>query len=222
MIVSHEQGLAGASFRKKWRRFSLRTLFILMTLCCLFFGLWAAYVNPYRLQQQSLAAVNRLQGNSAIAPADGPGWHRWLVTSLLGKDAFVQVTEVDLNNKNADEEALRSLGGLIYIRKLSLDYTPITDDGIATLRSMKKLQNLSLRYTNISDRAAQHIATLPELSNIFLTGTKITDAGVDDLAKLRSIDELYIRWTRISNAGADRLAAALPNCDVFHHALVIP
>ena len=56
-----------------WKRFSLRSLFVLMTLLCLVFGTWAAYVNPYRLQANSLAVVNRLQGNAAQSPAEGPG-----------------------------------------------------------------------------------------------------------------------------------------------------
>ena len=101
---------------KNWRRFSLRSLFILMTLCCLLFGAWAAYVNPYRHQQRSLAVVNRLQGNTVKAPADGPPWNGWLVTTLLGQDAFMQVTEVELNGKKVTDEELGRLGGLIYLR----------------------------------------------------------------------------------------------------------
>ncbi len=207
---------------KKWRRFSLRTLFIVMTLCCLLFGVWAVYVNPYRLQQRSLAVVNNLQGNTGKAPAEGAGWQRWLVTTLLGDDAFQQVTEVELNGKKIDDATLRSLAGLIYLRKLSLDYTPVTDDSIATLRSMPKLQNVSLRYTNVSDRGAEQLATLPELRSAYLTGTKITDAAVPNLSKLGSLEELYIRWTRITNPAADRLASALPNCAIHHHALAPP
>ncbi|MCI0332503.1 MAG: hypothetical protein L0228_04695 [Planctomycetes bacterium] len=208
--------------RTNWKRFSLRTLFVLMTLCCMLFGTWAAYVNPYRLQQRSLAVVNNLQGNTGKAPAEGAGWQRWLVTTLLGDDAFQQVTEVDLNGKKIDDETLRSLAGLIYLRKLSLDYTAVTDDSIATLRSMPKLQSISLRYTNVSDRGAEQLATLPELRSAYLTGTKITDAAVPNLAKLGSLEELYIRWTGITNDGADSLATALPRCDVYHHALVTP
>jgi hypothetical protein len=203
-----------------WKRFSLRTLFVLMTICCVLFGTWAAYVNPYRLQMQSLAAVSRLQGNSAKSPAEGPGWHRWLVTTLLGGEAFVRVTEVDLAHKSVDDDALRSLGGLIYLEKLSLDYTPITDAGLATLRSMQSLQHVSLRYTGISDRSAEHLATLPKLRTAYLTGTKITDVGADYLAKNQGMAELYVRWTQITDEGADRLAAALPECKVHHHALV--
>lgn len=205
-----------------WKRFSLRTLFVLMTLCCLLAGTWSLYVNPYRLQLQSLAEVNRLQGNSAKTRAEASGWQRWLVTTFLGNDAFVYVTEVDLAGRKVDDAALRSLAGLKHLQKLSLDYTQITDDGAVVLRSMPELQNLSLRYTNVSDRSAEHLAALPNLRTAYLTGTKMTDAAVDNLARHSAMSELYIRWTQISNAGADRLAAALPHCAVYHHALMKP
>ena len=125
----------------------------------LLFGTWAVYVNPYRLQMRSLAAVNRLQGKSVKTPAQGPGWHRWLVTTLLGEDAFVRVTQADLSGKKSnDETAPLGSRSLVHLEKLSLDYTPITDSGIATLRSMPNLQHVSLRYTSISDRGDEHLA----------------------------------------------------------------
>ena len=203
-----------------WKRFSLRTLFVLMTLVCLVVGTWSVYVNPYRHQLKSLAAVDRLQGNSAKTRAEGPAWHRWLVTTFLGDDAFVYVTQVDLANRKVADNDLRSLSGLTHLEKLTLDYTQITDDGAATLRSMPALKDLSMRYTGVSDRSAEYLATLPALTNLYLTGTKLSDAAIDNLAKHNAMKELYIRWTKISNDGATRLAAALPNCAVYHHALI--
>jgi hypothetical protein len=205
-----------------WKRFSLRSLFVLMTLCCLVFGLWAAYVNPYRLQANSLVVVNRLQGNAATSPADGPGWQRWLVTAFLGNDAFVRVTEVDLANREVDDGALGALAGLVHLEKLALDYTRVSDAGVAALRSMRELKHLSLRYTNVSNRAAEQLAALRNLKTMILTGTELSDGAVDDLAKHDQLAELYIRWTQISDSGAERLAAALPKCAVHHHALTRP
>ena len=209
-------------FPNRWKRFSLRTLFVLMTFCCLLVGTWSVYVNPYRLQSQSLAVVNRLQGNSAKTNADGPAWLRWMVTSFLGKNAFMHVTEVDLAGRKVDDKELRSLSGLTHLEKLTLDYTQITDDGTVALRSMPALQHLSMRYTNISDRSASRLAALPNVRRVILTGTTMTDAAVDDLAKHAAMTEFYIRWTKITNDGADRLRAALPTCAIYFHALENP
>jgi hypothetical protein len=206
--------------RIHWKRFSLRTLFILMTICCLVFGTWAAYVNPYRLEARSLAEVKRLQGEFELVRAEGPEWHRWLVTTLLGDDAFVHVTKVDLNGRDVDDNALRALAGLVHLQFLSLDYTQVTDDGIAVLRSMPHLRHLSLRYTAVSDRGAAQLAALPSLNTIHLTGTKLSDESIDALARHGGLSALYIRWTQISDSAAARLAAALPGCSVHHHALL--
>lgn len=207
---------------KSWRRYSLRTMFVLMTLCSLVFGAWAVFVNPSRLQQRSLAVVNRLQGNTVKVPASGPPWHAWLVTTLLGKDAFAHVTELDLNGKNVTDDELRNLGGLKHLRRISLDHTPVTDTGLAVLASLSQLEQVSLRYTQVADDGASHLSRLPNLRTVHLTGTKITDAGASALAACPQITQLYIRWTGITDAGAERLAAALPQCAVHHHALSGP
>jgi hypothetical protein len=205
----------------RWKRFSLRTLFVLMTAFCLLFGMWAVYVNPYRMQQRSLAVVNRLQGDSLSEPAEGPGWHRWLVTTMLGDEAFVHVTAVNLAGRKVDDKTLRSLADLIYCQHLALDYTKITDDGVAYLRSMRDLERVSLRFTDVTDRGAEYLVSLPKLTHALLMGTKISDAAVPILARNKNAKEIFIRWTRISNEGAERLRAALPDCQVFHHALVM-
>lgn len=203
-----------------WKRYSLRSLFALMTVSSLVLGAWSVYVNPYRLQARSLAEVNRLQGLVQFEAADGPAWHRWMVVTLLGNDAFVHVTKVDLAGRNIDDQVLRSLTGLTHLKELSLDYTKITDDGMPAIRSMPELNTLSLRYTPVSDRSTGVLSGLPKLSKLLLTGTKLSDGTVVELGKMSSLSELYVRWTRITDDGASKLAGALPKCAVFHNALV--
>jgi hypothetical protein len=190
-----------------------------MTLCCIVVGMWSVYVNPYRLQRRSLAAVYRLNGTAQLANAEGSQFQRWLVTTSLGDDAFVYVTEVDLRGQQVDDAALEQLSALAHVQTLKLDLTQITDAGIDVLRAMPRLKTLHLRHTKISDRSAATLAALPRLETVYLTGTKMTDAAVDDLARRSTMTTAYIRWTQITNEGAARLAAALPRCAVVHHAL---
>jgi Leucine Rich Repeat (LRR) protein len=205
----------------RWRRFSLRTLFLLVSVCCFFLGGWTVYVNPFRLQAQSLAVAIRLQGDVVVLPAPGPPWWRWIVTKMLGTDAFIQVVKLDLSNRPVDDAALRSLGGLAYLQKLDLDRTQITDASIPALVSMQDLMSLSVRYTNLSDRSAPSLAALTNLRTLYLTGTQLTDIAVDDLSQLQALSELYVRWTQISNAAAERLAKLLPRCAIYHSALSV-
>ena len=190
-----------------------------MTVCCLLFGIWALYAAPYRQQLESRSVVNRLNGQSIAALAEGPVWQRWLVTTLLGKDAFVRVVNVNLSGQPVDDDAFRSLMGLRFLESLSLDYTKVTDESLGALRAMPKLRELSLKYTDISDRSAEQLGSLGNLEVLTLTGTKISDRSIDLLSRDRQLKTIYIRWTRISESGAERFRQALPNCKVYYHAL---
>ena len=203
----------------RWRSFSLRAMFALMTVCCIVLGVWSVYVDPFRRQAQSLAAVHRLQGQVYIDPAKGPAWQGWLVRKLLGDKAFVHVTKVDLSLGKVGDDELRSFAGLTFLKELHLDYTKVTDDGIAALGSMRDLTDLSLRYTSLSDRGLKSLCNLPRLEKLTVTGTQVSDVAVEDLARLKSLGELYIRWTRVTESGARNIERMLPGCSVYFHVL---
>jgi hypothetical protein len=191
-----------------------------MTVLCMLFGVWAVYVSPYRAQQRSLAVVSRLQGGDVIrAPADGPAWQAWLVTTMLGPDAFQRIEHVDLSHRKLTDDDLGQLSGLVHLRSISLDHTPISDAGVAVFRSLPRLEKVSLRYTKITDAGIEHLSNVHGLRAAMLTGTNITDAGAAALAKNAELSQLYIRWTRITKAGAAKLAAALPGCAIYHYAV---
>ena len=66
-----------------WNRYSLRALFLLTTLCCVLLGLWSVYVEPFRRQARSIAAIQQYAAEVITEEADGPAWQRWLVTTML-------------------------------------------------------------------------------------------------------------------------------------------
>lgn len=204
---------------RPWQRFSIRTLILSVSFICVLLGVSAAYIDDYRQQSRSLAVVDRLQGRAEIIPANGPALQRWLVTRMLGSNAYVQVILVDLSDKEVDDEVLASLGGLIHLRTLALDRTDVTDAGLPTLSQLPKLMSLSLRFTNVSDEGLVVVADLPNLGWLYLTRSRITDASIDQLVTLKNLKELYIRWTNVTDAGAGRIRRELPQALVFHHRL---
>lgn len=205
--------------RRPWQRFSIRTLIVSVSFICLLLGVCATYIDDYRQQSRSLAVVDRLQGRAETIPANGPAIQRWLVTRMLGSDAYVRVILVDLSGKEVDDEVLVSLGGLIHLRTLALDRTDVTDAGLPTLSHLQKLMSLSLRFTDVSDEGLEVVADLPNLSWLYLTRSQITDASIDRLVTLKNLKELYVRWTYLTDAGAGRLRQELPQALVFHHRL---
>jgi Leucine-rich repeat (LRR) protein len=205
--------------RNSWKRFSLRGLFVLMSICCIVLGLWTVYVNPFRQQARSISALVRVSANLNIEPADGPAWQRWLVTTLLGADSYVKIEDVQLRGPKIDDQVMGELDGLSQLRSLTLEQTQVTDTGFAVLDSMHGLRVLALSYSQISDRGIARLRSLPQLRELRLTGSRITDAAVPELAKLPAVKVLFLRWTDLTDAGAEELRAALPDCAVYHQAL---
>lgn len=200
-------------------RFSLRSLLLLMTACCLGLGVWTTYVQPYRNQAAALLLVSQCQGTASVEVDTGPNWHRWLVVSFLGEDKFVQVLAVDLRETNPSEELLRSLGNLRHLRNLYLDRTDMDDTLLRGLTPLKQLRTLSLRYTPITGQGVTSLVELPQLEALVLSGTKLSDADVSSLGKCTELRELYIRWTGMTISGVEQLREALPACEIHHHEL---
>ncbi len=192
-----------------WRRFSLRGLLLLTTLCCILLGIWSVVIEPFRSQWAAIGAVADLKGTYKTELAEGSPWRRWLVTSVLGDDKFVQVTAVNLERTVAGDDTLALLGGLRELRELNLDRTRVTDKGLASLANLPRLQTLSLRYTQVTDDGLSILASLPEgLRVLALTGTRVTDASVQHFEG-RSIMDLYLRWTDLTPDGARRIEGAM-------------
>ena len=203
--------------RSTWRRFSLRGLLLLTTLCCLLLGVWSAAVAPYRRQSLAIAAIADLQGTYTTEAAEGSPFSRWLVTTMLGDDKFVRLTAVNLERTAATDETLTQLSGLRELRTLNLDRTDVTDDGLQALAGLPNLQSLSLRYTKITDAGLSILHSLPQdLREVALTGTRVTDASVPHFEG-RSIMDLYLRWTDVTPVGAGRIQAALRQGAVHYH-----
>lgn len=202
-----------------WKRFSLRALFVLTTLCCLLLGLWSAYVNPFRRQAQAVAALERLPVEIGVDVVEGPAWQRWLVTTTLGDDAYVSVNMVELRGPNVNDEVVRELAGLNWLTSLALEQTQVSNAGLSVLRSLPYLQELTLTYSQVTDDGLGQLQQLPHLQVLKLTGTPITDAAVPKLAEFPALQTLYIRWTQISDEGAAQLRGMAPNFDVYHHQL---
>jgi hypothetical protein len=199
----------------RWKRFSLRTLLLLTGAACVLLGVWSAYVLPYRRQAFAMQIVSERGGRCSVQGAEGPPWHRWLVTILLGDGKFVDLISIDLRGAKSVDSTLQKIGGLRALQELTLDRSDVTNQGLANLAGMAHLERISLRYTGITDAGLSECASLP-LRHLLLTGTRVTDESIPALEKLQTLDELFIRWTEITGAGEDRLRATLPRAAIYH------
>ncbi len=203
----------------RWKQFSLRTLLLFMSVCCVLMGVWAVYIQPYRDQAVAYDMVTRLGGNTVTKPGEGSRWHQWLVITFLGRKRFIRIVAVDLSSKQVDDEVLEGLIHLVFLERLVLDRTPITDESVAALERFDQLEELSLRYTSITDSSAESLSKLGGLRTLYLTGTRMSDEAIPHFRQLGALQEVFLRWTDITNQGAAQLTSTLPHCVVHHHAL---
>ena len=177
--------------RRRWLQFSLRTLFVVVTVFCIWLGI------PVRQALDQKRAVEAIRKSGAqprisyeyqidrSAPP-GPEWLR----RLVGDDYFFTVVALELRGPNINDSELAAIKWLTYTRWLDIDTTNVTDAGLVHLNGLTNLQRLNLIGTKVSDRGLEHLEVLTTLRWLNLSGTEVTDKGVK------------------------RLQQALPNCTI--------
>ena len=124
---------------RRWFRFSLRRLLLVMALCC--FGVaWLAnrYVLPMMAHDQVIAL------GGGFVPDEPRG-------------VFPGTTNVCLSQSNITDSDLRIVSKLPVVSKLWLNDTPITDDSIEFIACLPDLQFVDLRGTRVSASAVQSL-----------------------------------------------------------------
>lgn len=179
--------------RRRWFRYSLRTLLLAMVAVSVGMGWLAARMKEAQRQRAAVAAIVSLSGlvifddqpddlTAAPAASSVPGWLR----RLLGDDFFRTAVHVVAFN-DATMEAVRDLPD---IRRLDFVGSPATDAGLV------------------------HVSWLSRLESLNLSDTQITDAGLEHLHGLTRLRELCLRGTSVTNEGVKRLQQALPDCRI--------
>jgi hypothetical protein len=148
-----------ATPKRRWYQFSLKTLFVVVTLLCVGPGGFVVYEQKKaRDQKSAVEAIERLGGNiyyDENAPVRSATM-RW----ILGDERFGNVDAVGFAK------------------------TSVTDADLVHLAALPRLTSLSLSQTNVTDSGLmQHVASLRSLEALGLYDTRATDAGIDELQK---------------------------------------
>ena len=170
--------------RRRWFRFRLRTLLIVMTL----FAVWCGNAS-YKAQRQkrALAALEKLDlrihfdyqkqdagGYSYKRQLPSPEW----LSRLIGEDYFRDVVEVST-----------AFGG------------PISSEGMVHLAELPNIESLSLIDSKISDASFQYVQGLSEITTLILRDNEISDAGLSHLTGLKHLETLGLSKNRIEGDG---------------------
>jgi hypothetical protein len=173
---------ANAPKRRRWFRFSLKSLLIVMTVLAVWLGLYAKSIRDRR---EAIAAIERLGGSFTLK--DDPD-ERWL-SQFLGDEKYsynpVGVRFIASIHRLSDDElksVMPSLNHFPNLRFIWFTDALITDDALDLLLPLSdKLDALDLRGTSVSDAGIVHLNYLTKLRVLLFHTGSITPDGFAEL-----------------------------------------
>ena len=112
-------------------------------------------------------------------------------------------------------KSLPNIAGLVHLRTLELNRTPLTSAALGALRELPQLRHLSLEYAaQVDDKAIPLLLALEQLESLQLSGTSVTDDGLHQLAGLAHLKGLRIGGTGVTQQAVEKFRKRRPNCAV--------
>lgn len=201
----------------------MRTLLILVTLFCIFFGtIGSELVRVYR-QQSIVAEIEKHSGR--VAYTFGPfryddrffrGWFR----RSFGSDFYNPLIYVGYNDANANltDEHLEILKGLPDLMNAHIFGTNVTDASIETFQSLPNLHSVMLSDVRVSPAGLQRLASQPSIRSLSLVGNFLTDQHLASLSTCTQLTNLQLlEAPLITPSGMNRIGALsnLEQLDLF-------
>jgi hypothetical protein len=203
---------------RRWLRFGLRTLLLVLTALSIWLGL---KVDEARRQKEAVEALQELGATVRFAHQRDNTNHTefdankdlkipdWLRT-LPGDDFFQTVALIQLPETVTDKDlghlaALPHVECLIFSQE-SYQEINVTDAGLDHLPRPDRLVRLAAANALIGDAFLKRLAGATGLETLHLSGTRITDEGLRSLPRLPKLKYLGLSYTSVGDVG---LAAAL-------------
>lgn len=204
--------------RRRWFRFSLRTLLVVVLLLSVPMGWFAVKLRQAEKQRKAVEAICQV-GGEVIYDYQLPGRElpipAWL-RDLIGEDFFSDVAVVNLSTEVVGDKMIDDhLKTLPSLEGVGLFSTRVTDAGIAHLKGLTNLKNLNLYNTPVTDAGVEHLKGLMRLEQLDLSSTQVTDKGLIHLEGLDRLKLLVLDDIHVTEGGISKLQKALPKCEIL-------
>jgi hypothetical protein len=206
-----------ATPKRRWFRFSLRTLLVVVAVIGVVLGLVAQKQEKHRRQRAAVAALNRPTGRNLGAAYDfqwdpeagcgqygfrrgtppGPSWLR----ERVAVDWFSDVVWA----RARSDEQLDHIQAFSKLRWLHLENAKVSPAGMKVLEGLGHLEEVTMCGSNVTDEGLWHLNQLTKLRSLQLGATAITDDGMRHLSQLKELEFLDFCVTKIEGSGLRHL-----------------
>lgn len=97
-----------------------------------------------------------------------------------------QIVSLDCAHMPLKDEDLKTIGELINLRTLILNFTPVTGKGVSELKKLPFLKNLSLAGTAITKDQLAQLESFPQLQKVSIWNTAIPVAELEAIKKKKN------------------------------------
>lgn len=198
--------------KRRWFRFSLKTLLIVVVLSSLLLGWLGLEIQQAERQSQAVEEIQKtgawvvydwdLDDDGNATWKGRPPVPEWL-TEWTGVDLFGDVVGVTFGQ--VTDAQLEHVKTLTDLRWLDLHDTQVTDAGLEHLKRLTNLHKLWLWGTQITDAGLEYVKGFTTLQSLALGDTQVTDAGLDHLKGLTKLETLNLSGTQITDVGLQHL-----------------
>ena len=223
---------------RRWIRFRLRTLLIILTLLSVPLC-WVGWELDQRRKEKAVVAwVEEMGGEvvsnsssfrffynvESILPIERNWWEKTTDKWFGERVRFViiystQVSDLShlaelkkleyLELYDTQVSDLSPLAELMSLEALCLESTNVSD--LSPLAALKNLEFLDLRDTQVNDLSP--LAGLKNLEMLYLKNTQVSD--LSPLCELKNLEFLSLSGTQVSREQVEELKLALPNCKIY-------